>query len=547
MKRCVCVLALAAVLGLVGAVRAADLVIDSFDDTQYEVKTPSGHANRALVTSAAGASDGAKALQISYMHPPTAAYTANTHIVRTLPSPISLRDADRILIDTKIPVAAPAIMMTIDFIDEKGGQARIVSHDFFSKPTTTWTTRAWSASKLHKSRWVGDGRAVNLDRIVKVSYVIMVQETVPNSGQVEFALDNLRAQSSANPGGSLPLIQFLRYANQHALASGWQPAEGNAGVSLVEGSRSGSKALRVSGTVERPGDTCLAEMAFDSPVDFSTARFVRLMMAGDPALASVEGIALVRLVDIRGNRAEGIVTQWSAERDWSCMHLPFLSDGVERYTSDHPESLEFGGMSCWREAYQPGKAAEAKTDLTSIAKIQLGFRAAGGSGYPVKDASVRFEEIIVGMDALESLGGSAAKSSSTNEPRRTATSAAAAPTPTPPIPVPTVVTWIPSGAGALENALKQSRPVIVYFTAPDTPKCREFEQSCLATPDFIRRTGSFTCIREDVAQGRTLADQFGVFRVPHLLVLSRRGAIVSSLGPDINPRDVLNAMDAIAQ
>jgi hypothetical protein len=169
-----CVMVLAAILGLVVSARAADMVIDFFDDTQYKVKTPSGHANKALVTSAAGASEGAKALQISYLHPPTAAYTANTHIVRMLASPISLRDADRILIDTKIPVAAPAFMMTIDFIDEKGGQARIVSHDFFSKPTTAWTTRAWSASKLHKSRWAGEGRAVNLDRIVKVSYVIMV-------------------------------------------------------------------------------------------------------------------------------------------------------------------------------------------------------------------------------------------------------------------------------------------------------------------------------------------------------------------------------------
>ncbi|MCX7717760.1 MAG: thioredoxin family protein [Candidatus Sumerlaeaceae bacterium] len=543
MRRCIFIFF--AMLGLSGSLRAGDLVIDPCDDPQYEVRTPTGHANTARLATMAGASTGDLALQVTYEYPPTAAYTASTRVVRSLAAPISLREADRILVDISVPAALPALMMTIDFIDEKGCQARIVSHDLFSKETNGWTTRAWSVSRLDKSRWAGEGRAVNLDRIVKVAYVVMAQEALPASGSFTFTLNNLRAQTGVAPGGSKSLINFQRYATPQALANGWQPVTPGTVISLTDGSQPSTKAMQVAGTVSQPGDTFLAEMAFDTPMDLSTARFVRLVMAGESSLASVNGIGLVRLVDMNGNCAEGIVWGWATEPEWSFMHLPFLSDGVERYTAERPDALEFGGMSCWREAYQPGRATQAKTDMTRIAKLQLGFRATGGSGYPLKNAAVRFEEVIVGIDFAAPTMPATNPVGATATTRRTPAPPPA--TPTPPVPIPTTVAWVESGPGALENALKAGRPVIIYFYATETPKCAQFESACLLTNDFIRRTGNFVCLRENVAEKRNLADRFGVYRVPHLIVLSQKGAVVSSFSNEINPRDVLNAMDALTQ
>lgn len=91
---------------------------------------------------------------------------------------------------------------------------------------------------------------------------------------------------------------------------------------------------------------------------------------------------------------------------------------------------------------------------------------------------------------------------------------------------PTPVTWHRSYQEIVEQARRGGQPMIVYFRMNGVAKCDEVEKSILLTPEFNRRAANFACVFEDIAFNRLLAYRFGVFRVPYIVVLNRRGEIV---------------------
>lgn len=122
-------------------------------------------------------------------------------------------------------------------------------------------------------------------------------------------------------------------------------------------------------------------------------------------------------------------------------------------------------------------------------------------------------------------------------PAPTAAAAAAAPTPQ--------VAWYSSYTAVVEAARRQELPMVVYFRRAGFAKCDEFENACLMTAQFAQRAQRFICVFEDIDANRLLAHRFGVFRVPHLALLDKRGETRATFTFTIKPDDVYRAMDSM--
>jgi hypothetical protein len=107
------------------------------------------------------------------------------------------------------------------------------------------------------------------------------------------------------------------------------------------------------------------------------------------------------------------------------------------------------------------------------------------------------------------------------------------------------VAWYSSYTSVVEAARRQELPMVVYFRRAGFPKCEEFESACLMGPQFAQRAQRFICVFEDIDANRLLAHRFGVFRVPHLAILDKRGEPRATFTFNIKPDDVYRAMDSM--
>lgn len=106
------------------------------------------------------------------------------------------------------------------------------------------------------------------------------------------------------------------------------------------------------------------------------------------------------------------------------------------------------------------------------------------------------------------------------------------------------VNWVKSYSEALEQARANKQPMIVYFRLGTVGKCAEVEKGILLSDDFKQRARGYVCVFENVDKDRLLAYRFGVFQVPHIVVLDPTGDTISDFRYDIVPRDLYGAMDA---
>jgi hypothetical protein len=107
------------------------------------------------------------------------------------------------------------------------------------------------------------------------------------------------------------------------------------------------------------------------------------------------------------------------------------------------------------------------------------------------------------------------------------------------------VPWHRSYTEVVEQARRQGKPMIVYFRKGDFKRCDDFENNCLLTDAFNQRGGRFVCVFEDLATHRLLAYRFGVFRVPHVVVLDHNGETIARYTFDIDPNALYGAMDSV--
>lgn len=109
------------------------------------------------------------------------------------------------------------------------------------------------------------------------------------------------------------------------------------------------------------------------------------------------------------------------------------------------------------------------------------------------------------------------------------------------------IQWQRNYTEALQQARQANKPMIVYFRRPNAKGCEEFEKSTLLTNDFNARAQGYVCVFEDAAASQLLARRLGVFRVPHVFILDRRGDTKAEFSFNIDRNQFLNAVDAYAK
>ncbi len=103
--------------------------------------------------------------------------------------------------------------------------------------------------------------------------------------------------------------------------------------------------------------------------------------------------------------------------------------------------------------------------------------------------------------------------------------------------------WTRSYLESVEQASARRQPMVVYFRQDGIQKCVDFENNVLLSSEFDRRAQGFVCVFEDLAVNRLFAYRFGVFRIPHVVVLDANKNIQGVFTFDIRPEDLFSAMD----
>lgn len=111
----------------------------------------------------------------------------------------------------------------------------------------------------------------------------------------------------------------------------------------------------------------------------------------------------------------------------------------------------------------------------------------------------------------------------------------------------TPVEWKRSYYEVLEDSRRQGKPMIVYFRRGDVKLCEEFEKNVLLTPTFNALAQPFTCVFEDVNSNTLLAYRFGVFRVPHIVILDGRGETAGRFTGTIDPAQLARQIQHTAR
>ncbi|MCC5874801.1 MAG: thioredoxin family protein [Candidatus Sumerlaeia bacterium] len=105
-------------------------------------------------------------------------------------------------------------------------------------------------------------------------------------------------------------------------------------------------------------------------------------------------------------------------------------------------------------------------------------------------------------------------------------------------------TWHRSYTEIVQRARTEGKPMVVYFRSPQSDRSREFEKEILLTDEFNRNAEGFYCVFEDVTRDQLLAFNFGVYRVPHIVILDPSGNTRAEYTWDIEKESLLRSMQA---
>jgi hypothetical protein len=517
---------------------AAQLVLDTCDDSHYVTRV--GASEQLTVSNVERSAEKGKAVEVRYSHEFGPAWTKNVVLTRTFPTPVDLRDFERLSYDVQVPRSQPGIILVLHLVDDKDHEMRLVDYGALSARAPEWQTRSFPLSDFQKSRWVAHGRAVNLCKIRKIAYHIQNQQPLAESGELVFRLDNVTVTLNRPALFETLLEGFETYPNDAPLVGRWTPRNTFTSCFLdTTQPYQGTRAMQLRTSLPGRWINAWATFSWDAPRDFSDARYLRVAVFGDAKLQKYEPTVHLSLTDVAGNRAMATIWKWPAEPEWADMFLPFTADGIEGFSEDKASAREFGGNSCWREDYYDQRPWNEKTDLSRIISMQLNIEAQINGVYPIEDVRIGFDHLVVGYArdpataAARSLGSVPA--GSTANPRSGAASPSAV----------AAVAWQSPESGALETAGRARKPILLYFRRAGFKLCEDFEQTCLLTDEFQRRAARFVCVFEDTTYSQILIYRYNVFRVPDVLIINGRGEVAARHTFDISPEALYASMEQI--
>lgn len=107
------------------------------------------------------------------------------------------------------------------------------------------------------------------------------------------------------------------------------------------------------------------------------------------------------------------------------------------------------------------------------------------------------------------------------------------------------VEWQRSYTAIMDEVRQRHLPIVIYFRSETTPSCLELEKNVLLTPNFNKVAQRFICVFEDVKISRLLAYKFGIYKVPHIVILDRNGEPAIRFSGNINPNELYNVLSRV--
>jgi len=102
--------------------------------------------------------------------------------------------------------------------------------------------------------------------------------------------------------------------------------------------------------------------------------------------------------------------------------------------------------------------------------------------------------------------------------------------------------WFQSYEYTVRQARESGQAMLVYFRKADVANCAKFEEAVLRTDQFNLRAAGMACVFEDMARSPLLAQRFGVYRVPCVVVMDKNGSQVGEYRHPIAPDVLFDAM-----
>ncbi len=345
-------------------------MLNSFEDVSFETVTNS--TDTITLSNSTDSTEGTNSLLVQYDYEAQGAWFKNPAVSATYATPLDLSAMEVLRFDFKPLTAASEFSMSINFVDEKGYEARFMFWSPFGS-TAEWETQSFPFSNLQKDMWLNQGRAANLKKIVRISFRILNGAAV-GDGSLQFQLDNLRFESNVDVVNEILIEGFESYANQAALDGAWISAfSGGTPILNATNAYSGAQCLQLDVDLAERWTSYGSVFEFASAQDFSDAQYFKLAVFGNSALAGLSPYVRLYLEDVNGVRALANIIDWPAEEEWVEMYLPFQNQGILAFT-DASWTLASFGYSCWQEDRWDAKDTfgwDQSTDLTQIKKIIL--------------------------------------------------------------------------------------------------------------------------------------------------------------------------------
>jgi hypothetical protein len=569
---------IALLLGVTLSAAGQWTLLDDFDQDIYTKRIPSG--DTLQVTLSGEKTQGEHSLELIYSYIPADTWEKILILERPLAQTMDLSAMETYRCQLRVPEANPGLVLIYHLGDEEGIEMPCGDYDVLKQTHPSWTTKYYRLNDLRKTRWTTSGRSINLRKITRISYHIKNDKPLTQAGVFKLGLDQLEFLSNSGLLNEQVIENFDGYGATDSLRAKWVATHPDVELTLETSEvRWGKACLQTRFSLEKPGERRGATLALAKPLNAQGARYMKLSVFGDPQLAQCNALVYLVLTDSKGNQALGIIEKWPQRAEWADMYLPFEAEGVEGYRSNDRNSLEFDRGSCWQEDFDDGQPWNVRTNLAQIVKISLVVVGQGSGTYPVHNATVKFDHLVLGHTARPYSPSATARSTPRPTPSPTQVTATAGSSAAPfviigspgaaevtpitpfianipmpsstraasPSPAETIapVTWYPTSMATLQYARSQGRPCILYFRAANVKTCEEIENALVLTPEFNQRAQRFLCMFEDLTQARVLAGSYNVFRVPDILLINGQGELAARFTFEIDPKAVLAALDTM--
>jgi len=328
-------------------------------------------------------------------------------IDKTYTTPIDISAAQFFAIDLKIPVANENFMMEIYLTDEVGNTNRLVYYPCGTATGDEFLTYNFSFSDLEKAIWVGHN-PINLKKIKQIRFAIENGGTVAAGTDFTYYLKNFRYISEMRPVREIVLENFNAYPSVDVLTTFWQDkwASPRSAVAALVDDGNGGKAAQFTATLTAANTNIGNMITLATPIDFSSATYLRAKIKGDTTFSTIAPVMHVFLGDTAGNFVDGQLYGFGSVNNggWMDVYFPFNPGGVN-YPTDNTWSAwvntPWGGTDdlaefrWWRDG-----SGSLRTDLTCINRVVLAEQGTGGS-YPIT-GSWTFDDLAMGfaMDPL---------------------------------------------------------------------------------------------------------------------------------------------------